>query len=764
MRPEHIAAVALSGLLIVFLASSSMSGFLFFSSTEEVAIKGGGALYYRAWTNDKSEETTITIARDKSTIARAVLQLAQVDRGTATSDVAYPMCASNGGGTADLYFNGAKLASFTNGQGASAGQVFSNGNAGQFGWWGCCGCRYEHDVTSLVQTGSNTFYFQQAQTRGSGYTKLYGKLVITVAAAAPTPTPTPAPTPTATPAPTPLPTATAAPSPTPTPTSTPSITPTTTPSPTATPTSAPSATATPAATAPTVPTPAIISTPAPAATPVAATPDLLPSGSTEFVLAGGKALYYRAWLNTVSDRTAFTLPYSRASIKQAFLELKQVAGSTATSDVPEPYCSSNKGGTAALYFNGAKIASFTQGSGASARQVFTGSPGKFGWWGCCGCLFRQDVTSLLKEGSNEFYFQQLATSLGGYTKVESARLVVSFSGTPVVAPAPSPTPRVTATSRPTIKPTPTPAATIRPSAAVPKPSPFPTPRPTPAPVPQADFISYTIECPARSCDAASDLVFVQGLVPKVYYAVTDLWNFERADKAFTVRLVAGGPFSAALWEEDRKMLTIPAPSKYDLNKQLGLPAEVGESDILAAVLSHEMTHYVVNGALLESGVQPPSVPLWAREGVAALGEDKVIGLLGRQKVNKFMYAKRQVADFGRRAVELKDKQEVMALAFWTAYPADKDANYHYGGAYSFFNYAYVNALGGSFYSTLGLLERLGRKDADSAFRESTNKPFGELKDKWYSSLNIPASAVPSPTPIPATPKRDCGWFGWLFGC
>ncbi|MBI5036843.1 hypothetical protein HZC09_05890 [Candidatus Micrarchaeota archaeon] len=257
---------------------------------------------------------------------------------------------------------------------------------------------------------------------------------------------------------------------------------------------------------------------------------------------------------------------------------------------------------------------------------------------------------------------------------------------------------------------------------------------------------------------------MQEVVPKIYSAVTQLWGFERKDKELKVKIVAGGPFSAALWEEDRKTLTVPALSKYDLNAQLGLPAEVSERDVLVAVLSHEMTHYVVNGWLLEKNVKQTSVPLWAREGMAALGEDKVTGLLGRQKVDKFMYAKRQDSDFSSRAFELKDKPGTLGLAFWNAYPADREANFYYGGAYSFYNYLYVKVFGGSYQSLLSLTEKLAWKDANSAFTGETGKSFSTVKEEWYASLRIPAvTPLPTPTPSPTpAPEKDCGW--GLLGC
>ena len=83
-------------------------------------------------------------------MTKASLIIVQSDGSANLTKVSSPRCAENNGGAADLYLNGKKLASFTQGDKGKPKKVFKNGDGGRLGQAYCCGCVYEHDVTAMV--------------------------------------------------------------------------------------------------------------------------------------------------------------------------------------------------------------------------------------------------------------------------------------------------------------------------------------------------------------------------------------------------------------------------------------------------------------------------------------------------------------------------------------------------------------------------------------------------------------------------------------
>ncbi|MEK6959765.1 MAG: hypothetical protein AABX47_01210 [Nanoarchaeota archaeon] len=105
---------------------------------------------YTSGGSDSQAGFSFDLPAQKDGLTKASLIIVQSDGSANLTKVSSPRCAENNGGAADLYLNGKKLASFTQGDKGKPKKVFKNGDGGRLGQAYCCGCVYEHDVTAMV--------------------------------------------------------------------------------------------------------------------------------------------------------------------------------------------------------------------------------------------------------------------------------------------------------------------------------------------------------------------------------------------------------------------------------------------------------------------------------------------------------------------------------------------------------------------------------------------------------------------------------------
>jgi len=125
----------------------------------------------------------------------------------------------------------------------------------------------------------------------------------------------------------------------------------------------------------------------------------------------------------------FDLPAPVSALTKASLRIVLAAGSANLTEVKSPRCAENNGGAAELYLNGKKLASFTQGDKGKPKKIFkNGDSGRFGQAYCCGCVYEQDLTGILKDSKNEIYFKEKAMRKQGFSEVASIKIAVSYDG------------------------------------------------------------------------------------------------------------------------------------------------------------------------------------------------------------------------------------------------------------------------------------------------------------------------------------------------